>query len=170
MVLTVKNGGAAVGISGSEDKTEDIDGAKDTKTNTPDKGGRTTAAGRPAVTARPAVTKKATPGRLRREGYEVGEAAGEAGEAGTVAAALEVKVKNKKKLDLGGLDMHLSDQVRVDGVWTTMPTGYPKIDVKGKAVSFTFRFARFAKAAQYDPLMSTSGAASVTSPEVRYMR
>ena len=170
VVLTVKNGGAAVGISGSEDK---IDGTKDPKDNTNKPAGQTTAAGgtKAANTKlaknTPGVTSVTTPGRLRRAADE----AGEAGDAAVVTdvngadSVPEVKVKDKKKLDLGGLDMHLSDQVRVDGVWTTMPAGYPKVDVKGKAVSFTFRFARFAKAAQYDPLMSTSGAASMTSPE-----
>ena len=199
VVLTIKNGGAAVGIS---DKTEaDKDGAAgkpDDKAGKPDdKAGKPTSAsgadadetgtkaagakpdGTKAAGAKPVTTvagataaskgrpdvKKTTPSRVRRDSHEIGEAAGEAGEAGTFDAALEVKVKNKKKLDLGGLDMHLSDQVKVDGVWTTMPTGYPKITAKGSSVSFTFRFARFAKAAKYDPLMSTSGAASLTSPE-----
>ena len=67
------------------------------------------------------------------------------------------KAGNSKSFDLGdNVTLDLSNQVRVDGVWQTMATGYPKVEVKGGKQLFIFRFPKFAVEAYYDPLLGTS--------------
>ena len=46
-----------------------------------------------------------------------------------------MKKKGKKELDLNGVTMVLSNQVKLDGVWTRMPVGYPKTEIKGTRAS-----------------------------------
>lgn len=77
---------------------------------------------------------------------------------------VDIKIKGKaakperngssKDYDLGadvGLD--LSDRVFVDGAWTTMPAGFPKMELKGGSAIFTFRFPKFDQEAMYDPVV-----------------
>eukprot|EP00928_Gymnodinium_smaydae_P010842 TRINITY_DN14082_c0_g1_i2.p1 TRINITY_DN14082_c0_g1~~TRINITY_DN14082_c0_g1_i2.p1 ORF type:complete len:626 (+),score=118.28 TRINITY_DN14082_c0_g1_i2:99-1880(+) len=66
-----------------------------------------------------------------------------------------MKKGSNKSIDMGdGVSLELSDQVLVDGNWTSMPAGYPKITVKGSSTIFTFRFPKFVASATYDPLVS----------------
>lgn len=71
---------------------------------------------------------------------------------------------SNKSIDMGsGLSMELSDQVMVDGNWTSMPDGYPKVVMQGSSTVFTFRFPKFKSVATYDPLIAGMGKASTTS-------
>ena len=63
---------------------------------------------------------------------------------------------SKKQIKLGGLNIHLSDQIQIDGKWTAMAAGYPKVEAKGAKMIFTFRFPKFKHEAKYDPLISSS--------------
>mmetsp|Transcript_42436 Transcript_42436/g.51715 ORF Transcript_42436/g.51715 Transcript_42436/m.51715 type:complete len:366 (+) Transcript_42436:100-1197(+) len=60
----------------------------------------------------------------------------------------------EKTWDLGsGATLDLSDLVMVDGNWTNMPEGYPKLVMKGDKQMYTFRFPRFNDHAFYDPIV-----------------
>jgi hypothetical protein len=68
-----------------------------------------------------------------------------------VRRSLAAKGKN---WDLGdGAVLELSDQILIDGNWTKMPKGYPKMATKGGKVTYTFRFPKFAETAFYDPIV-----------------
>jgi hypothetical protein len=61
----------------------------------------------------------------------------------------------EKTWDLGsGATLDLSDLVMVDGNWTNMPEGYPKLVTKGDKQMYTFRFPKFNDYAFYDPIVS----------------
>ena len=62
--------------------------------------------------------------------------------------------KTNKIKDLGdGAILELSDQILVDGNWTTMPDGYPSYEQKGGKQIYTFRFPKFTDTAFYDPIV-----------------
>jgi len=75
---------------------------------------------------------------------------------------LDVSVKGRSNVaqtgnlvDLGaGMGCELSDQVLVDGVWQQMPKGFPRVQLQGSQVVFTFRFPFFTDRAMYDPLIT----------------
>ena len=48
----------------------------------------------------------------------------------------------------------MSNQVKIDGVWTRMPVGFPKTEIKGRHVVLTLRFPKFKSTAIYDPVLS----------------
>jgi len=89
--------------------------------------------------------------------------------SGEVGEYLEIDIKMKgknaavvlasgKKLMYqlgGGVNLQLTDKVMVDGVQKTMPSGYPKLTMKGSAQVFTFRFPKFSTSLMYDPLIGT---------------
>merc|ERR1712194_262252 len=57
--------------------------------------------------------------------------------------------------DLGeGATLDLTSRVRVDGVWTDMPAGYPKLVNKGEKQYYTLRFPRFNDNIWYDPVVT----------------
>jgi len=59
-----------------------------------------------------------------------------------------------QKFELGdGATVDLSNLVQLDGVWQSMPTGYPKLVTKGSKQVYTFRFPKFTKTAFYDPVL-----------------
>lgn len=61
----------------------------------------------------------------------------------------------EKEWDLGqGATLDLSELVMVDGNLTSMPVGYPKLEVKGSKQLYTFRFPRFKESVLYDPVVS----------------
>mgnify|MGYP006101040797 CR=1 FL=1 len=65
-----------------------------------------------------------------------------------------LKGKTDKSWDLGdGAILELSDQILVDGNWTTMPDGYPSYEQKGGKQIYTFRFPKFTDTAFYDPIV-----------------
>eukprot|EP00928_Gymnodinium_smaydae_P084537 TRINITY_DN677_c0_g1_i15.p1 TRINITY_DN677_c0_g1~~TRINITY_DN677_c0_g1_i15.p1 ORF type:complete len:589 (-),score=86.58 TRINITY_DN677_c0_g1_i15:141-1850(-) len=74
--------------------------------------------------------------------------------------------QGSKSISMGdGVNLELSNQVLVDGVWMAMPTGYPMVTVKGSSTTFTFRFPKFNTSATYDPLISgMSPATSAPTP------
>lgn len=51
------------------------------------------------------------------------------------------------------ISMLLSNEIKIDGSWTDMPSGYPKIidNGGGKNASIIFRIPRFSDKAEYDP-------------------
>eukprot|EP00928_Gymnodinium_smaydae_P087768 TRINITY_DN7198_c0_g1_i1.p1 TRINITY_DN7198_c0_g1~~TRINITY_DN7198_c0_g1_i1.p1 ORF type:complete len:121 (+),score=23.13 TRINITY_DN7198_c0_g1_i1:2-364(+) len=78
----------------------------------------------------------------------------------TVMGKGDAKQKGNKSTSVeigGGLTLSLSDRVQIDGTWKTMPTGYPKVTMKGKSTTITFRFPKFTTKAWYDPLIGASG-------------
>ena len=79
----------------------------------------------------------------------------------------EKKPGKTESFSLGdGVDLQLSNEVLVDGSWTKMPSGYPKVEVKGSKTLFVFRFPKFTTEAIYDPLFGLSEATeSTTNPE-----
>jgi len=79
----------------------------------------------------------------------------------------EKKPGKNESFSLGdGVDLELSNEVLVDGTWTKMPSGYPKVEVKGSKTLFVFRFPKFTTDAIYDPLFGLSEATeSSTTPE-----
>lgn len=50
--------------------------------------------------------------------------------------------------------LDLSDQVNIDGLWRSMPSGYPRVVMRGQRQLFVFRFPRFSSSAIYDPVVS----------------
>jgi len=75
----------------------------------------------------------------------------------TVKGLKDASTKNNKTVDLGGTNLELSDQVRVDGGnWTKMTEKYPKITIRGSQTIITFRFPKFSENVFYDPLIGTS--------------
>jgi len=68
--------------------------------------------------------------------------------------------------DIGaGAVVGLSSRVEVDGVWLTMPNGYPKIAAQGASSVYTFRFPK-GNSILYDPTIGpdiTAGASSSSS-------
>jgi len=67
------------------------------------------------------------------------------------------KPKKNKGFDLGdGAILELSDQILVDGAWSSMPDGYPKYTAKGSKQIYTFRFPKFKDTAFYDPIVGFS--------------
>ena len=67
--------------------------------------------------------------------------------------------------DLGGdVPLTLSDRVLVDGTWTSMPSGYPHMEIQGGSAIFVFRFPTFSVNATYDPTIGT-GQDETTSVE-----
>lgn len=67
------------------------------------------------------------------------------------------KEKKNKGFDLGdGAVLELSDKILIDGVWASMPEGYPKFELKGSKQSYTFRFPKFTDTAFYDPIVGFS--------------
>eukprot|EP00928_Gymnodinium_smaydae_P087772 TRINITY_DN7198_c1_g1_i1.p1 TRINITY_DN7198_c1_g1~~TRINITY_DN7198_c1_g1_i1.p1 ORF type:complete len:283 (-),score=53.76 TRINITY_DN7198_c1_g1_i1:82-930(-) len=78
----------------------------------------------------------------------------------TVMGKGDAKQKGDKSTSVelgGGQTLSLSDRVQIDGAWKTMPTGYPKVTMKGKSTTITFRFPKFTTKAWYDPLIGGSG-------------
>jgi hypothetical protein len=74
-----------------------------------------------------------------------------------ISVADENDWPSPKAFDLGGnIPLQLSNRVFVDGVWTSMPDGYPKMINTGGSAIFTFRFPRFADTAVYDPVVGFS--------------
>jgi hypothetical protein len=70
--------------------------------------------------------------------------------------ASAAKAKNKDYDLGGGVPLQLSDRVLVDGVWASMPEGFPKMVIKGGSAIFTFRFPKFNDSAVYDPVIGFS--------------
>ena len=71
----------------------------------------------------------------------------------------EKNVKASKNItyDLGGdVPLVLSNRIEVDGAWTAMPAGYPKMETQGSSAIFIFRFPKFATKASYDPIIGLS--------------
>lgn len=64
----------------------------------------------------------------------------------------------------GGIDLELTQRVTIDGVDVEMPAGYPKDQSNGDRRWFIFRFPKFNSSAVYDPLIRTSGSASLAPP------
>ena len=61
----------------------------------------------------------------------------------------------EKEWDLGqGATLDLSELVMVDGNLTSMPVGYPKLEVKGSKQLYTFRFPRFKESVLYESVVS----------------
>ncbi len=53
-----------------------------------------------------------------------------------------------------GATLDLSNQILMDGNWTAMPAGYPKVETKGGKIIYTFRIPKFDVDAMYDPIVS----------------
>eukprot|EP00928_Gymnodinium_smaydae_P087769 TRINITY_DN7198_c0_g2_i1.p1 TRINITY_DN7198_c0_g2~~TRINITY_DN7198_c0_g2_i1.p1 ORF type:complete len:325 (+),score=49.76 TRINITY_DN7198_c0_g2_i1:81-1055(+) len=86
----------------------------------------------------------------------------------TVSGKGDAKSKGGKNTSIelgGGLSLGLSSRVQIDGNWTSMPTGYPKVSMTGKSTTITFRFPKFTTKAWYDPVITSSGS-SGTSPTI----
>jgi len=67
------------------------------------------------------------------------------------------KRREEHAWDLGeGATLDLTSRVRVDGVWTDMPAGYPKLvtDEGGGRQHYTLRFPRFNDTVWYDPVVT----------------
>jgi hypothetical protein len=72
---------------------------------------------------------------------------------GTTTGKNGTKTK-PQKFDLGdGATIDLSNLVKLDGVWQSMPEGYPKMVTKGSKQVYTFRFPKFTKTGFYDPVL-----------------
>ena len=52
------------------------------------------------------------------------------------------------------ITLDLSDEVNINGVWVTMPEGYPKVVMRGAKQLYAFRFPRFNGSALYDPVVN----------------
>eukprot|EP00794_Sanderia_malayensis_P019848 gene19848-21790_t len=76
------------------------------------------------------------------------------------------KGSKMKTFDIGGADCTLSGQVKKDGVWEAMESGFPKMETKGSKTTFTFRFPRFNSSAFYDPTLDMSSASTTSQPPV----
>ena len=62
----------------------------------------------------------------------------------------------------GDVSLELSDLVQIDGIWTEMPAGYPRVDTKGGKQVFVFRLPKSTASIFYDPLIQGLGTAEVT--------
>merc|ERR1711991_469799 len=69
-----------------------------------------------------------------------------------IDVGIEIKSKSKPTKNLGnndsfalggGVDLQLSNRILIDGVWGSMPDGYPKLEVHNGKTLFTFRFPKF---------------------------
>jgi len=56
----------------------------------------------------------------------------------------------------GGVPLEMSNRINLDGNWTAMPDGYPKMEEKGSKALFIFRFPKFEQNATYDPVIGYS--------------
>lgn len=56
----------------------------------------------------------------------------------------------------GGAKVELNSAVEIDDLDSSMPAGYPKLEVKGSKQVFIFRFPRFNSKAKYDPIVTFS--------------
>ena len=59
----------------------------------------------------------------------------------------------------------LSNRVLKDGVWVSMPAGYPKMETQGGSAIFIFRFPKFNVNATYDPIVGMSSTIAESEPE-----
>jgi len=65
------------------------------------------------------------------------------------------KQRKEHAWDLGeGTTLDLTSRVRVDGLWTDMPEGFPKLINEGGKQHYTLRFPRFTDNIWYDPVVS----------------
>ena len=87
-------------------------------------------------------------------------------EASGATSKNATKKKKAKKYSLGdGASLDLSSLVKLDGNWTTMPDGYPKLVTKGGKQIYTFRFPRFKSAAFYDPVIGFDSSVEASADE-----
>jgi len=63
-----------------------------------------------------------------------------------------------------GITLELSNEVKIDGVWTKMPDGYPKMTEQGSKQLFIFRLPKFSSSAFYDPIIDGLQLAASLSP------
>lgn len=90
------------------------------------------------------------------------------GRAGAYASATKVSGK-VTDLDLGGgINLNLIDDINVDGTWTKMPDGFPKLVQTGADTRVVFRFPKFNQRVFYDPTFQGQGDTKnpTTSPTV----
>ena len=62
----------------------------------------------------------------------------------------------------GGGAMQLAEMAQLDGAWTRLPPGYPRVETSGATTTITLRFPRFTTTVHYDPVvqLTTGGGGS----------